>query len=131
MLQYQRELAFSCEYLGSIIKDLLREFQDVYIVIDALDECEQNEEVLRWIEGFLENKNGRFHVLVSSRQDLHFQLEVERVASLILRLDQRTFDNDIKVYIHERLSTDPRMMKWPTDVREDIKQSLVSNAGGL
>ncbi|MDI1486542.1 MAG: hypothetical protein OHK93_005773 [Ramalina farinacea] len=130
-LQWQPEWVFSCEYLVGIIEDLLKEFQDVYIVIDALDECEQNEEVLRWIEGLLEKKNDQLHVLVSSRQDYHFQLELERLASLMLKLDQQTFAKDIETYIHERLSTDPRMKKWPSDVRDDIKQSLVSNAGGL
>ena len=131
MLQWQPEWVFSCEYLVGIIEDLLKEFQDVHIVIDALDECEQNEEVLRWIEGLLEKKHDRLHVLVSSRQDYHFQLELERLASLMLKLDQQTFAKDIEIYIHERLGTDPRMKKWPSDVRDDIKQSLVSNAGGL
>ena len=131
MLQWQPEWVFSCEYLVGIIEDLLKEFPDVHIVIDALDECEQNEEVLRWIEGLLEKKNDRLHVLVSSRQDYHFQLELERLASLMLKLDQQTFAKDIEIYIHERLGTDPRMRKWSSDVRDDIKQSLVSNAGGL
>lgn len=100
-------------------------------MIDALDECEQVEEVLQWIEALLENKNDRLHLLVSSRQDHHFQRELECLASSTLNLGQQTFEKDIEIYIQERLSTDPRTKKWPADVRDDIKQSLLNNAEGL
>lgn len=130
-LHKQPEWAFSCDYLVNIIKDLLKEFKDVYIVIDALDECEQHEDILQWIKGLFESRSDRLHLFASSRQDHRFQRDLECLASSILNLGEQTFEKDIEIYIHERLGTDPRMMKWPSDVQDGIKQSLVKNAGGL
>lgn len=50
-----------------IVNEVFKSFHGVYIVIDALDECEQGEEVLRWIQELLESKHGRLHLLISSR----------------------------------------------------------------
>ena len=114
-----------------IVKEVLESFREVYIVIDALDECEQGEEVLRWIQKLVESRDDRLHLLVSSRQDHHFRNAFQTPATSILTLDEYTFEKDIQLYIRERLSTDPRMMRWPSSVQNDIENSLMVNAGGL
>ena len=114
-----------------IVKEVLKSFHDVYVVIDALDECEQGEEVLQWIQELVESKDGRLHLLVSSRQDHHFRSAFKPPTTSILALDEYTFGKDIQLYIREQLSTDPRMMRWPPSVQNDIEQSLIANAGGL
>lgn len=60
---------FSDVYLMSIIEELLKTFGEVYIVIDALDECEQGEELFRWIQQLIQSKDGRLHLLISSCQN--------------------------------------------------------------
>jgi hypothetical protein len=115
----------------SVVKKVLKCFREVHIVIDAFDECEQSEEVLRWIQELMESKDGRLHLLVSSRQDHRSRSALESAATSILALDEHTFEKDIQLYIREQLSTDPRMMSWPSRVQNDIEQSLISNAGGL
>lgn len=50
-----------------IVNEVFKSFHGVYIVIDALDEYEQGEEVLWWIQELLESKHGRLHLLISSR----------------------------------------------------------------
>lgn len=114
-----------------VIKEVLKSFCEVYIVIDAFDECEQSEEVLRWTQELVESKDSRLHLLVSSRQDHHFRSALESSATSILALDEYTFEKDIQLYIREQLSTDPRMMRWPPSVQNDIEKSLIANAGGL
>jgi len=59
-LQWQSESNFSNQYLMGIGKEILKSFRDVYIVVDALDECEQGEEVLRWIQEALEQTMIRY-----------------------------------------------------------------------
>lgn len=114
-----------------IVKEVLESFRGVYIVIDALDECEQGKEVLRWIKELVECKHGRLHLLISSRQDRHFRNSFESLTTSILALNEHTFEEDIQLYIREQLSTDPRMMRWPSSVQKTIEQSLIANAGGL
>lgn len=114
-----------------IVNEVSKSFHGVYIVIDALDECEQGEEVLRWIQELLESKHGRLHLLISSRQDHHFRSAFERLTTSILAPNEHTFEEDIQLYIREQLSTDPGMMRWPSSVQKTIEQSLITNAGGL
>lgn len=115
----------------TVVQELLKPLGEVYIVIDALDECEQAEEALRWIQELVRSKEGRLHLLISSRQNQIFRSVFESLATTILALHECTFEEDIKLYIREQLSTDPRMMKWPSSVHKTIEESLIINAGGL
>lgn len=130
-MKRQSKHNFSKEYLTGIVKEVLKSFRGVYIVIDALDECEQGEEVLRWITELVESKGGRLHLLVSSRQNQQFRSTFENLTTSILTLNECTFEKDIQLYIREQLNTDPRMMRWPSSVQNTVEQSLVVNAGGL
>ena len=122
---------FSDENLVSIVKDVLESFHEVYIVIDAFDECEQSEEVIQWIQELVEDSDGRLHLLVSSRQDYRFRSPLESFTTAVLALDERTFENDIQLFIREKLSADPRMKRWPPNIQNDVEQSLIADAGGL
>lgn len=122
---------FSVEYLTSIFRELFSSFRDVYVVVDALDECEQTDEALRWIQDVVQNKDGKLHLAVSSRQDQRFRNALEPYAMSTINLNESTFVMDIQLYIRARLSADPRMQKWPPNVRDDVERSLLANAGGL
>jgi hypothetical protein len=130
-LQYCFNQELSDEYMIDVVKDIVESFPEVYIVIDAFDECEQSEKVLRWIREFAESGNNGLHLLVSSRQDYRFRDALDLSTTLILALDEHIFQKDIQVYIREQLSTDPRMMKWPPSVQNFIEHSLLANSGGL
>jgi hypothetical protein len=122
---------FSNERLIVVLNEVAENFRELYIVIDALDECDQSEEVLQWIQKLVENKDGRLHLLISSRPDHHFQTDLKPSTTSVLALDESTFETDIQLYIRERLNNDPRMKKWPSSIHKDVEQSLIANAGGL
>lgn len=122
---------FSTGDLAGVVKEVLKSFREIYIVIDAIDECEQSDDVLRWIQELVKTKDGRLHMLFSSRQDYQLQRALVTSTTSILALDEYSFEKDIQLYIQEQLNTDPRLMKWPPDVQNEIGKSLVANAGGL
>lgn len=97
----------------SVVKEVFKTFGDIYIVIDAFDECEQSDEVLEWVQELLKTDDGSLHLLFSSRQDLRFRNLLELPPASILDLDEHTFKKDIQLYIREQLASDPRMKKWP------------------
>jgi hypothetical protein len=130
-LQYCFNQEFSEEYMIDVVKEVVESFPEVYLVIDAFDECEQSEKLLRWIQGLAKSQDNGLHLLISSRQDYHFRNALDLSTTSILALDEYTFQIDIQLYIREQLSTDPRMMKWPPSVQNDIEQSLLANSGGL
>ena len=81
--------------LERTIQDLVQEFCHVYIAIDALDECEQIEELLEWIQGLFSKRVGVLHLLISSRQIQNFRETLEPIASATLNISQSTFEQDI------------------------------------
>ena len=130
-LQWESEPSNSMEHMMRLMKGVIECFGEVYVVIDALDECEQREEVTRWIQELFGSKDGRLHLLVSSRQDHYFHSTFDFPATSVLALNEYSFEMDIQLYVRGQLSTDPRMMKWPSALRSDIERSLMANAGGL
>lgn len=114
-----------------VVKEILSGFREAYIVIDAFDECEQNEKILRWIQELVESRYGKLHLLVSSRQDCCFHITLKSLTTSIIAIHEYTFGNNLQLYIRERLSTDSRMMRWPYSIQETIEQSLIANVGGL
>jgi hypothetical protein len=130
-LQYYPNREFSEEYMIDVVKEVVESFPEAFIVIDAFDECEQTEKLLLWIRKLAESGDTGLHLLVSSRQDYRFHSALDLSTTSILALDEYTFQKDIQLYIQEQLSTDPRMMKWPPSVQNDIGDSLLAHSGGL
>ncbi|KAI9704034.1 MAG: hypothetical protein M1820_005655 [Bogoriella megaspora] len=128
---WRRDLGFSDEYLQGVVEEIFPSFDEVYIVIDAIDECEQSGEVLKWVQNLLEGRKYDLHLLVASRQDHQFRSTLGQMATFHINLDEQTFDKDIRLYVRDRINGDSRMKKWPTDVQESVERSLLANAGGL
>lgn len=130
-LQYQRgQPNMSSSYLAGILKDVCLEFRDVYIVIDALDECEQYEELVEWVEELANAKDSIVHLLLSSRQTQQFRDLMGPLATAAISVNDSTPANDIQLHIREQLKSDPRMKKWPADLHDEIESTLMANVDG-
>jgi hypothetical protein len=40
-------------------------------------------------------------------------------------------DEDIRVYIRDRMATDTKLKKWPVSVHEEIMTALMEKASGM
>jgi hypothetical protein len=120
----------SSGYLIEILQDLFGEFEDVYLVIDALDECEQQEESLEGMRELAAAKNGILHLLVSSRQTQIIRSTIESIATGTISINESTPAQDIQLHIREQLRRDPRMRKWPSDLQDEIESTLMANVDG-
>jgi hypothetical protein len=38
---------------------------------------------------------------------------------------------EIKLHISSQLSTDPKLKKWPDEIKEEIESALISGANGM
>lgn len=130
-LTWQADSDIPSEHLMGVVEEVLESFQEVFVVIDAFDECEQSEDVLRWFQKLLGVKDVTLHLLVSSRQDHRFRGVLEAPTTSNLAIDEHTFEKDIQLHVQEQLSTHSRMMRWSPSVHRNIEQSILANAGGL
>ncbi|CZR54758.1 uncharacterized protein PAC_04642 [Phialocephala subalpina] len=107
----------------------------VFIVLDALDECPQNgdrEQLLGVISDMKSRSLDNLHVLVTSRREPDIE---EAMLSLLtvpaIPLQGPQVDLDIKLHISSQLSADPKLKKWPKEVKAKIENTLTDKANGM
>ena len=102
------------------VKDLLKKAAAnlrIFIVVDALDECSEGYPVVH----FLQEMPRTCKILVTSRylvQDPSFWFN--------LQLDMGPVDNDIKIYLEDKLTN----RKWPEKLYREVYNVLVEGAQG-
>jgi NACHT domain len=125
----------SAEALLSILRGICGEFPATYIILDALDECIDRDELMVAIKILAEWRLERLHILVTSRKERDIEDELERVVekSSIIPLQSSIVDQDIQRYVHHRLSTDKNLKKWHKDleIRNEIEIALMKGAHGM
>jgi hypothetical protein len=119
------------ESLMITLKSILRGFQHAYVILDALDECGDREQLLSLIEDITEWKLGMLHVLTTSRKEQDIDDCIGPIVSAQINLHSALVNVDIQTHLHERLKNDLKLKKWPTKVHEQIEVTLMEKADGM
>lgn len=113
------------------LQNLMKKFQHVYIVIDALDESPQGlqREALCKVVNRL-RKWESIHLLVTSRDysDIREMLDVPSEHDVSIQ--NEAVVADIKRYIKEQLRDGAKLTKWK-NWHEEIEDALCKGAGGM
>jgi hypothetical protein len=117
--------------LTLIIRQILETFQQVFIILDALDECNEREELLPLLETIFNWHLGKLHILATSRQQTDIEDFLEPLVTGQVAIQSARVDSDIHTYVDERLRKDPKLKNWPAHVRLEIEESLMSGADGM
>ncbi|KAK4695531.1 hypothetical protein P7C71_g2236, partial [Lecanoromycetidae sp. Uapishka_2] len=118
--------------LSRSLKQELRSFSDVFIIVDAIDECTEvngvRDRVLTEISGLHENPN--IHLMLTSRPLAGLETRFRDPA----RLEIIASDSDIEKYLEVRLIEEQRLarlIKDDTVLQNDIIAAIVSRAKGM
>jgi hypothetical protein len=90
----------------------------VYIIVDALDECSEREELLVLIEDIIDWKLTTLHTLATSRKEQDIEDCLSTLVSNEIDIQSTLVDADIRVHVRERLRNDvdcengPQMHNW-------------------
>ena len=121
------------ELLQLLLK-LLQCFKQAYIIIDALDECDDYyqlfDQVIKVIHDW---PLPHFHLLVSSRREQHIVITMEECApgEIYLSAELSAHASDILFYIHTVVGKDHRVRRWGHNIQEDVKNALIGGANGM
>ena len=119
------------EDLVAILKHIIGSFQHVYVIIDALDECQDREQLLPLIEEIVEWKLGNLHLLATSRQERDIENCVGPLISAQINLHSVQVNADIRTHLRERLKNDSKLKKWPAKIHGQIEAALMDGAHGM
>jgi len=84
------------------------DFQQVYIIIDSLDECSERVKLLDWIADITGWKMGKLHLLVTSREERDIKHRMELLGASSITVGGESVAGDIEKYINQVLEDD----KW-------------------
>ncbi|KAF7503672.1 hypothetical protein GJ744_003401 [Endocarpon pusillum] len=144
-LSAKGDFEWSWENLSSVFGEMLEQtslMSGVYIIFDALDECEADSRmlILDWMKGLVDvDENASpttfrssrtiLKILVTSRPDSDM---IDHLSgSLILEITDAETKNDIRALIHSRMEDFASQRHLKPDVTRSIIQFLESNAHGM
>ncbi|KZP07460.1 ankyrin [Athelia psychrophila] len=111
------------------LRRIIEEFEHVYIVVDALDECTDRKKVLAWIAEFMQWHGGKLHILVSSRPETDIKKKFHSMENLVqFSLTGHPMNNDIEICIDALLL---EMDIWDDETRAHVRAVLIRGAHGM
>jgi hypothetical protein len=121
--------------LLEVLQDTIHQFPQVYIVLDALDECIDRAKLMSILEGIAGWQLDKLHLLVTSRKERDIESSLECLVEdrNVICLQSKLVDEDIRRYVHQRLSTDKGLKKWQRDpdIVREIDTALMKGAQGM
>lgn len=126
--------------LCKTFQDMVQQVGEVWIVLDALDECQTRKEypaggLLPWIEHLLGSQQTNVHLLVTSRPEQDIKLAIETWARKqdIVPIQSDLVAEDIRAYIHTRVRKHQGLSRWQSrpEVQENIEATLTKKANGM
>lgn len=117
--------------LMELVQEIITEFSQVYIILDALDECNNCDEILRFLDVTLDWKSGKLHWLVSSRPQRDIEEHMVNRSTAQLSLRGSHLDGDIHLFILDRLQNDPKLKRLSKEVKVEVERTLIERAQGM
>jgi hypothetical protein len=129
----------SITLLGVAFEQMIEKAGDVWIVLDALDECQPQQRspsdaLLTWIHT-LRNLQAKVHLLATSRPEQRIQSIIAKWAreSDIITIRSSLVEADICQYIQTRVREQDGLSRWRgrLDVQNEIESALMEKSDGM
>jgi ATP/maltotriose-dependent transcriptional regulator MalT len=117
----------SLDDLLDVLQQMIQEYPQSYIILDAIDECKDRVELTGILEQMIKWQPDKLHLLVTSRKERKIQISLESLIEdqNIICLQSRLVDDDIQKYVRKRLFEDESLRHWQKDFQIfDMKLSL-------
>ena len=69
--------------------------------------------------------------MITSRREKDIEEQLDFLANYIINIQSVIVDEDIRVYVHDRLATDRKLKQWPAAVQEEITSAMMEKARGI
>src|ERR1700730_5506958 len=102
----------SVESLQATLLLILEAFDDVYIVLDALDECSERTAVLKWIKQTTSWRKRKLHLLATSRPEEDIAKDLRLLDPDHVYIKQDLVSRDIERYINNLLYDEDSFGQW-------------------
>lgn len=105
--------------------------KSTYFLLDALDECTDRDEILSFIHDLIDSKKPGLRILATSRREKDIEDGLRPIADHNINIESAVVDEDIRVYVQDRLTRDSKLKKWSAPIQDEIMTVMVEKAGGM
>ncbi|KAI9881492.1 MAG: hypothetical protein M1830_000055 [Pleopsidium flavum] len=117
--------------LKAALEVLIESFPHVYLVLDALDECSEREELMQSLDELLSKSMDGLHLLTTSRKEQDIEDAFDNLRPVKISLAVKEVNEDIKLHIKSRLSQDLRLKRLAEATKAEIETALLDGAHGM
>lgn len=117
--------------LVSCLCTALATFDDVFIIIDALDECITGAELMSFPKTAIEWAIPSMHLLVTSRKTAEIDEMLSPIVQAFASLTARDVDPDIQLHVVRMLREEKDFTRWDRKNLIEIEEALISRAAGM
>jgi hypothetical protein len=125
----------SLDALMNVLQHMLQMFPQSYLILDALDECTDQAELMRILGQIAGWQLKEMHVLVTSRRERDIESSLQDIVNreCIICIQSQVIDKDIQTYVRQRLSDDKGLKKWQEndEIRQEIEATLMEGSRGM
>ena len=124
--------------IGSLLmtlQQMIENFDSVFFILDALDECNDRPALLENLERISRLGIGKLHILATGRRERDID---EALSPLVgdqgmTCIRSAVINNDIRAYIHTRIHTDRGLQQWRNHpiVQQEIEDKLMDKVDGM
>ena len=119
------------DVIRSLLKDAVVCTGDKCIILDALDECANREDFMTFIGELVHSQREGLRVMITSRREKDIEEQLGSIANYDINIQSAIVDEDIRVYVRDRLATDRKLSEWPEKVQEEIVAVIMGKADGM
>lgn len=123
----------SLDELVNVLHLRIQGLEATYIIIDAVDECNEVDKFLDFVHVLLAWNLDTLHFLATSRPSPELQLFCDTYSATVVPLENTSTNtkDDISTYVHERIINDPHLKRWPKKVLDEIETTLQNGGNGM
>ncbi|TGO80148.1 hypothetical protein BELL_0014g00180 [Botrytis elliptica] len=117
----------SAEHLCESLRNISRYFDNVHLVVDALDECGDGRlDIVRLLTELNATKDSNIKIILASRPEPDIESHLVDFTKLSIEAHR----NDLELYVHSKMEClrETKKIPWNQELREEIAQRLVDEA---
>ena len=117
--------------LYSILDQIMDAAASIYVVIDALDECIERDELLRITTKLIGRPTKNLCMLMTSRLEQEIEQSLGSLVTHQTAIEKGVVDQDIRVHIQDQMTHNPRFRKWGSSHKQGIEDALMRKTNGM
>ena len=142
---YRNDSHPNYEELRSLFLAIVRQFNSMFLILDALDECtlDQREELCKFFSDIIESnisstkattQRGIVKLFVTSRKEPDIERIFQQKSFPRIEIEAAKVDSDIAVYVQAQIESrlkDGRLVLRNMALKDKILNALTTKAGGM